>query len=94
MKLIEGKFSQKLINNLIRVNLRGIVNLQGTIKEDNVNHKPKCGKTYNFGKYSLPLVFFIYFFKHKGYLSLEYANNKSTNFATESKSFDKGIKNN
>ena len=73
---------------MIRVNLRGIVNLQGTIKEDNVNHKPKCGKTYSFGKYSLPLVFAIYFFKHKGYLSLEYAN-----FATESKSFDKGIKN-
>ena len=45
------------MNDLIRVKLKEIVNLQDIIKKDNLNYKSKCGKTYNFDKYSLPIVF-------------------------------------
>ena len=48
---------QNLMNNLIRDNFLKIVNLQDIIKKDNLNYKSKCGKTYNFGKYSSPIVF-------------------------------------
>ena len=42
------------MNGLIRA--KEILNLQD-IKKDNLNYKSKRGKTYNFGKYSLPIVF-------------------------------------
>ena len=45
------------MNDLIRAKLEEIVNLQDIIKKDNLNYKSKRGKTYNFGKYSLPIVF-------------------------------------
>ena len=45
------------MNNLIRAKLREIVKLQDIIKKFDLNYKSKRGKTYNFGKYSLPIVF-------------------------------------
>ena len=45
------------MNDLIRTNLKEIVKLQDTIKKDNLNYKSKLRKAYNFGKYSLPIVF-------------------------------------
>ena len=44
------------MNDLIRVKLKN-VKLPDIIKKDDLNHKSKYGKTYNFGKYSLPIVF-------------------------------------
>ena len=57
LKQIEGIFPQNLMNNLIRAKLREIVKLQDIIKNFDLNYKSKRGKTYNFGKYSLPIVF-------------------------------------
>ena len=54
---MEVIFLQNLMNNLIPVNLKEIVKLQGVIKKDDLSHKSKHGKTYNFGKYSLPIAF-------------------------------------
>ena len=48
---------QNLVNNLVREKFLKIVNLQDIIKKDNLNYKSKCGKTYNFGKYSSPIAF-------------------------------------
>ena len=45
------------MNDLIRTNLKEIVKLQDTTKKDNLNYKSKRRKAYNFGKYSLPIVF-------------------------------------
>ena len=56
LKKIEGIFPQNLMNDLIRVKLKN-VKLSDIIKKDDLNHKSKCGKTYNFGKYSLPIIF-------------------------------------
>ena len=53
LKQIEGKSPQNLMDYLIRTKLREIVELQGFIKYDD---QLKCGKTYNFNKYSLPFV--------------------------------------
>ena len=44
------------MNDLIRVKLKKIVKLKD-IKKDDLNYKSKRGKTYNFDKYSLPIVF-------------------------------------
>ena len=44
------------MNGLIRAKLTEIVELQD-IKKDDLNYKSKCGKTYNFIKYSLPFGF-------------------------------------
>ena len=57
LKQIEGIFPQNLMNDLIRTKLKEIVKLQDIIKKDYLNYKLKCGKTYNFGKYSLPIAF-------------------------------------
>ena len=48
--------SANLMNDLIRVKLKN-VKLPDVIKKDDLNHKSKYGKIYNFGKYSLPIVF-------------------------------------
>ena len=45
------------MNDLIRAKLKGIVALQDIIKKDDLNYKSKRGKTYNFSKHSLPIVF-------------------------------------
>ena len=57
MKLIQGMFPQNLVDDLIRIKLKEIVKLQDIIKKDEINHKSKRGKAYNFGKYSLPIIF-------------------------------------
>ena len=57
LKQIEGIFPQNLMNDLIRTKLKEIVKLQDIIKKDYLNYKLKRGKTYNFGKYSLPIAF-------------------------------------
>ena len=44
------------MNDLIRAKLKEIIKLQDIIKKD-LNYKSKRGKSYNFGKYSLPIVF-------------------------------------
>ena len=48
LKRIEGIFQQNLMNDLIRANLKKIVELQGIIKKDDLNYKPKQGKAYLF----------------------------------------------
>ena len=45
------------MNDLICANVKEIVNLQDIIKKDYLIYKSKHGKTYNFGKYSLPILF-------------------------------------
>ena len=91
LKKIEGIFSQSLINNLICAKLNKIVNWQDIIKKDIVNYKSKRGKTYNFWKYSLPIVFLRNI--EERYLSLEDADNKQSNSDNELNNFDKSIKN-
>ena len=44
------------MNDLIRAKLKEIIKLQDVIKKD-LNYKSKRRKSYNFGKYSLPIVF-------------------------------------
>ena len=57
LKQVEGIFPKHLMNDLIRVKLEEIVNFQYIIKKDDLNYKSKRGKTYNFSKYPLPIVF-------------------------------------
>ena len=57
LKQIEGIFPQSLMNDLIRAKLKEVGELQDTIKLDGLNYKSKREKTYNFSKYSLPIVF-------------------------------------
>ena len=45
------------MNDLFCAKLKETVELQDVFKRDNINHKSKLRKTYNFGKYSLPIVF-------------------------------------
>ena len=45
------------MNDLIHAKLKEIVKLQDIIKKDDLNYESKPGKTYNFGKYSLSIVF-------------------------------------
>ena len=45
------------MNDLIRAELKDIVKLQDIIRKGDLNYKSKCGVAYNFGKYSLPIVF-------------------------------------
>ena len=65
-----------------------IVELQNIIKKDDLNYKSKCRKTCNFSKHSLSIAFLRD--KHEGYLSIEGADDKQSNFANELKNFDKG----
>ena len=46
LKRIEGIFQQNLMNDLIRANLKETVELQCIIKTDDLNYKPKQGKTF------------------------------------------------
>ena len=64
--------------------------MQNIIKKDDINYKSKRGKTYNFTKYSLPIVFIRDM--HKGHLSIEKADNKHSISANELKNFYKVIK--
>ena len=45
------------MNGLIRAKLKEITKLQDIIKKGDLNYKSKRGKSYNFGKNSLPIVF-------------------------------------
>ena len=45
------------MNDLIRAKSKEIVKLQDIVKKDDLNCKSKCRKTYNFSKYSLPIIF-------------------------------------
>ena len=45
------------MNDLIRAKLKKFFEFQDIIEKDNLNYKSKRGKTYNFGKYSLLIVF-------------------------------------
>ena len=78
------------MNDLIRGKLREIAKLREIIEKDGLNYGSKRAKTYNFGKYSFPIVFLKDI--HAGYLSLEDADNKQSNFTTAWKDFDKGVK--
>ena len=57
-KKIESIFPQNLMNDLISAKLKEIVEFQDIIKKDDLNYKSKRRKTYNFSKYSLPIIFF------------------------------------
>ena len=61
--------------------------MQDIVKKDNLNYKSKRGKTYDFGKCLLPIVFLRDI--HEGYLLLEDTDNKQGNFSTELKFFIK-----
>ena len=45
------------MNDLIRAKLKEIVKLEDIIKKGDLNYISKCGKAYNFGRYSLPISF-------------------------------------
>ena len=45
------------MKDLIRDKLKEIFNLKNIIKTVELNCKPKFRKVYNFGEYSLPIVF-------------------------------------
>ena len=45
------------MNDLIRTMLKQIIELQDIIKKDYLKYKSKRRETYNFGKYSLSLLF-------------------------------------
>ena len=62
------------MNDWIRVKLRVIAKLWDIIEKDYLNYGSKRKKPYNFGKYSLSIVFLRN--THAGYLSLEDADNK------------------
>ena len=83
LKQIEGIFPQNLMNDLIRANLKEIVELKDIIKKDSLNSKSKRGKTYNLSKYSLPIIFLRNI--HEGHLSVENVDTKQSNFANELK---------
>ena len=51
LKKVEGMFQLNLINDLICVQLKEIINLEH-IKKYDLNYNSKREKTYNFGKYS------------------------------------------
>ena len=74
LEQIECFFPQNLMNDLIRVTLKEIAELQDIIKKDDLNYKSKCGKTYSFSKYSLTIVFLTY--RHEEHLSIEKADSK------------------
>ena len=57
LKRIESIFPQNLMNDLIPAKLKEIVEFQDITKKYDLNYKSKCGKTYNFSKYSLPNTF-------------------------------------
>ena len=44
-------------HDLIRVKLKELVGLQDITEKDDLNYKLKHGKTYNFSKYSVSVVF-------------------------------------
>ena len=90
LKQIKGIFPQYLMNDLICANLKEIVELQDIIKKDVLNYKSKREKTYNFSKYSLPIVFLRNI--HERHLSIEKADDKQSNFTNELKNFDIGMK--
>ena len=56
------------MNDLIRDELKEIVNLQFIMKTDNLRYKSKSKKVYNFSEYSLPIIFLRDI--HEGHLSL------------------------
>ena len=57
LKQIEGIFPQNLMIHLIRINLKKSLNCKILLKKYDLNYKSNRGKTYNFGKCSLPIVF-------------------------------------
>ena len=64
------------MNDLTRAKLKEIAELQDIIKKDYLNYKSKRRRTYNFSKYSLPIVFL------KDILGTD---NNQSNFANELK---------
>ena len=65
------------MNDLIHAKLKEIVELLD-IKKDDLNYQSKRGKTYDFSKYSLPIVFYnkVKSNIHAVHLSIEKADNK------------------
>ena len=45
------------MKDFIRVQLKEMANLEDISNKNNLHYKSKCGKTHNFGEYSLPIVF-------------------------------------
>ena len=78
------------MSDLIRAKLKEIVDLRNIIKKDYLNYKSKRRKTYNFSKYLLAIVLLRDI--PEGYLSIEKADNKQSNFFNELNIFDKGTK--
>ena len=54
---MESIIPKNLLNDLIIYQLKKIIQLQNIIKSDELDYKSVSGETYNFSKYSLPIVF-------------------------------------
>ena len=87
LKQVEGIFSQNLMNDLIRVKLKEVINLQDIIRTDELNYKSKRRKVYNFTEYFLLIVFLRDL--NEGYLSLKDADDEQSNFPAKIKNLDK-----
>ena len=57
LKQIESIFPKKQLNDLIIDKLKEIMKLQNNIKLGNLKYTTKSRKSYNFSRYSLPIVF-------------------------------------
>ena len=72
------------MSDLIRDNLKEIVNLQDMIKTDKLHYKSKHRKVYNFNEYCFLRDI------HEEYLSLKDADDEERSFAAKIKNLDKG----
>ena len=84
LKQVEGIFLQNLMRSLSHAKLKEI------IESMNSKYKLKRRKAQTFGKYSLPIAFLKDV--SEGYLSLENADFKQSNFPIELKNFEKNTK--
>ena len=77
------------MNYLIRVKLKETIKLQDIIKKDNLTYKSKREKLK-----ILANIHYLMYLRdaHEGYLSLENADHKQSNFAIELKNFEKDTK--
>ena len=89
LKQFEGISPQNLTNDLIRAKLKEIVKLQDIIKKDDLT------LNQNAEKLVILVIFTTYSFlseTHEGYLSLQNADLKQSDFAIELKNFEKSAK--
>ena len=57
LKKIDNIFPQNMMDGLIHIKLKEIINLKDIVKIDHLYYKSRHGKTNNFGEYLLPIDF-------------------------------------